>query len=181
MIEDETWKVIDEFPDYEVSNAGNIRSLKGLKHEFTLNGCSSVIVLKSAISKVGYKHVTLSYRGNTKTKDIHRIVAQHFVPNPDNKKEVNHINGNKLDNRACNLNWKTPSENHQHALAVGLRKDRGSGSVNAKLSENQVLEIRRLYQSGNFTYKQIGEMYNTHTNYIGLIIKRKRWAHLQDQ
>lgn len=79
-------------------------------------------VLKTIATRVGwnYRWVKIRRAGKQHTTFIHRMVAKAFVPNPDNKPQVNHKNGNKLDNRAENLEWVTPSENKQHAHALGL-------------------------------------------------------------
>lgn len=69
-----------------------------------------------------YLQVQLNKNGIGITKTIHRLVAQAFVPNPSNKPEVNHIDGNKLNNNAYNLEWVTSSENSIHAIRLGLQK-----------------------------------------------------------
>lgn len=90
--------------DYEISNFGRVKSLiKGRIMALTNND--------------GYLYVKL--RGG-KHKRVHRVVAQVFIPNPENKPGVNHINGNKQDNRVSNLEWVTAKENMRHAMELGL-------------------------------------------------------------
>jgi hypothetical protein len=111
----EVWQPIIGFEDYEVSTLGNIRSLRTFYR-------SEPIQLKQTVSKQrGYPVVRLSYAGFIKTIPVHRLVAEAFNDNPDNKPEVNHKDGNKLNNKADNLEWSTYSENLQHAYNTGLR------------------------------------------------------------
>lgn len=100
---EELWRTIEEAPNYEVSNQGRIRNKKTQR-----------ILNPGAYGATGYKQVNMAIpaEGNKQKKRyIHRLVAQYFIPNPEDKREVNHINGNKLDNRAENLEWVTSSEN----------------------------------------------------------------------
>ena len=100
MSTEEIWKPIQGYEDsYLVSNLGNIRGLKRNK------------ILRVRKSPRGYGQVNLSKRGVMKTHRVHRLVAAHFLPNPLNLPEVNHLNENKLDNRVENLEWCTRSHN----------------------------------------------------------------------
>lgn len=104
----EIWKPIDGFDNYEVSNHGNVRRI-GKQN------------LKSAVTR-GYARLALRKEGKSHNKYVHRLVASAFLTNKDiNKNQVNHIDGNKLNNTVCNLEWVTCSENHFHAYATGLK------------------------------------------------------------
>lgn len=115
---DEIWKDIEGYEGlYQISSLGRVRRIKGGK------GTASGRILKS-FANSGYFFVGLYVNSKQKHIGVHRLVAEAFIPNPDNKSEVNHINGNKHDNRIVNLEWVTPSENMQHAWRTGLTKGR---------------------------------------------------------
>ena len=98
----EEWSKISELPNYEISTLGNLRNIKTNR------------VLKTRITREGYEAITLTTGGNKTFKSIHRLVAQAFIPNPDNKKEVNHIDEDKTNNHVSNLEWVTRKENINH-------------------------------------------------------------------
>ena len=79
-------------------------------------------ILKPVLQKNGYLTVSLNKNGKSKTVHIHRLVAETFLTNPDKLPEVNHKDGNKLNNCVENLEWCTSKENVQHSLEIGLRK-----------------------------------------------------------
>lgn len=179
-MEQEQWLPIIGYENcYEISSLGRVRSLDRLtKH--AKRGFSKVKgrLIKTA-KRGNYLGGTLYEGGRKKSYDVHRLVAEHFIPNPENKRTVNHKNGIPTDNRMGNLEWMSDSENQKHSIALGLRADRGEDHVNSKLTADQILEIRKIYnKKAGFTYKKLGEMYNMHPDYIGLVIKRKRWAYI---
>ena len=105
----ESWRVIDDYENYEVSNLGNIRNMSTGKN---LNG---------TLTNNGYLVVSLYNNGNKTTKYIHRLVAEAFIENPDDLKEVDHINCDKTDNRVENLRWITRSDNCFNKRTIGNR------------------------------------------------------------
>lgn len=116
-IKGEIWKDIPNYEGiYKISNFGRIKSLSRLIRKSNKNGniISKNIILKPRIDKDGYLVSSLNKNGKYSTIKVHRIVAQSFIPNPDNKPNVNHKNGIKTDNRVSELEWNTISENQKH-------------------------------------------------------------------
>lgn len=110
----EIWKPIPGYEDYyEVSTLGRVKRIKGKK------GTHIGRILEGTLHN-GYLTVELSSEDEAKVYRINRLVARTFIPNPENKPEVNHINGIKTDNRVENLEWVTHNENIQHAWKTGL-------------------------------------------------------------
>jgi len=101
----EEWRIIDSNPDYQVSNTGLVRSIK----------FNRVRVLRPSL-RSGYWHVILTANAVRTQHKVHRLVASAFIPNPDNKPQVDHINRIKTDNRVENLRWVTSSENNINTL-----------------------------------------------------------------
>lgn len=106
----EEWRTIEDHPNYSVSNLGRVRNDKTGK----------LLKPHKSNKENGYYRVTLfqATRESRKNFLIHRLVAMAFIPNPDNKKEVNHIDGDKFNNVVSNLEWVSPSENCLHAHRV---------------------------------------------------------------
>ena len=135
----EIWKDIKDFEGlYQVSNYGRIKSFYNNKE----------IIIKCFLSKNGYIRVQLSKLGIGYKKSVHRLVAESFINNPENKPQVNHINGIKSDNRVENLEWCTPSENMLHAFKNNLEKP----SMLNKYGSNHIraIPVNQYDLDGNF-------------------------------
>lgn len=132
----EVWKDIEGYEGYyQVSSLGRIKSLI---RKSTGTNTTKESFIKPFISLKGYFTYRLSKKGVSKNYLLHRILAIAFIPNPDNKKCINHKNGIRLDNRLENLEWTTYSENSKHGFISNKRKN-----TNRKLTEEQVNEIKK--------------------------------------
>jgi hypothetical protein len=125
--------------------------------------------------KDGYAQVQLSVNGRMRFPKVHRLVAIAFIPNPENKPQVNHKNGIKDDNRAENLEWVLPRENIRHAVETGLIK-RGGDSPRAKLSWEDADHIREEYAAGGVTMVALAAKYGVGPFAIAQIIHRRRYV-----
>lgn len=160
-----------QYPNYFVNEQGNVFS----------NKSGGIKKLKTDNHSREYVKVTIYNNGKQKTMYVHRLVAQTFIPNPDSKPEINHINGIKSDNRVENLEWSTPKENTKHAYATGLRvasPSLGENNGSSKLTEKQVLEIRELYSTKKYTTRGLGKMFDVSNQLISSIVNNKRWKHI---
>ena len=122
---EEIWKDIKNYEGvYQVSNLGNIRSLSRniIQGHFSENKYFRSVryrIIKPAINRCGYKTVSLCYNGKKKTKSIHRIVAEAFIPNLNKLPVINHIDGDKTNNKVENLEWCTYKHNTMEAIRLG--------------------------------------------------------------
>jgi len=152
----EIWKDIPFISDYQASNFGRIKIL-------------SKIVGGNGLSRKGYKRINI----RSKVYQIHRLIAITFIENPDNKPQVNHIDGNKLNNNVYNLEWVTNQENRDHAIKLNLHANRSNG-LKHKISLNDCYKIKELYDSKLFTSTELGIKYNVNRRTIWKIIDRIR-------
>lgn len=168
----EVWVDVEGYEGYyQVSNLGYARSLprittrvrSGKEIEYWQVGK----VLRGGKAGAGYTFVVLKREGSRKRKYIHRLVAETFIPNPENKPEVNHKDGDKDNNRIDNLEWCTSSENHRHAS-----KELGAYKWSRALSEDQVREIRKSKKSS----RELQDKYGISDSSIRRIRRGERYA-----
>lgn len=118
----EVWKDVIGYEGlYQISNLGRIKRLDKLRIERRRTYVVKEKIMKPNILITGYYYVNLYKNSKPKHKTIHRLVAQAFISNPENKPFINHKDGNKLNNCVYNLEWVTCGENNIHALNTGLR------------------------------------------------------------
>ena len=176
---EEKWKDIKGFEGfYQVSNFGRVKSLGGW--------CGSAKrrekIRATSLTKDGYAKVRLMHQGKDKTMRVHRLVAEAFIPNPEGKTTINHIDGNKENNRVDNLEWADRTEQMIHAYDIGLKTSIvGSSNVNAKLTDDQVREIRKLYvpYSREFSTVALAKKYGVTNRVIGLIVNGKAYKNVK--
>ena len=149
----EIWKEIGK-TGYEVSDLGRIRNGKR--------------ILAGSYHSDGY--IFTNIRGDQ--IPIHRFVAGAFIPNPDNKPEVNHKDGNKMNNSVSNLEWVTRSENLKHAVRLGLRP-KGLSTYKGKFTEEQREEIKNYWNSGEYSRREIAKLYGVSHTCINDILNNK--------
>jgi len=138
----EEWRIIEDFPNYSVSNFGNIKNIKTNK-------------LMKLNVKGGYNTISLINNNSKKSFKVHRLVALSFIENPENKPEVNHKNKNKMDNSMINLEWVTRKENNQHKSIGLIYKSNKNKPINRlDKSSGDILEnFNSIEEAGEWAYK----------------------------
>lgn len=169
----EIWKslkgITKNGENYEISNLGNIRHATTKKTKTPQR------------DKDGYLFFMLYKNNKGSNAKLHRLIALTFISNPENKPLVNHKDGNKENNNIDNLEWATSAENNKHAWENKLNQGydkKGENHPSSKLTEKDVLTIRRMYSDGGYTYQKLADAYGVDKSMIGLIIKRKSWKHI---
>lgn len=181
----EKWRPIDGFESsHEVSNLGRIRTIEREWVGVTPRGHparrkTAQRVCGQRVSRNGYMQVALCVGGKPHSKLVHRIVAHAFIPPAHNCEQVNHVNGDKTDNRVENLEWTTARGNQLHAIANGLaRGRRGMEHGMSKLTDSDVREIRRLLARG-VVQRRIAEQFGVAPCKITMIKHGTAWKHVE--
>lgn len=187
---EEVWKPIqikEVIGKYEVSNKGRVKSLARYD---TRGNWRKEKFLKprknKSRGKGHYLHVCLCNGDWQKNFKIHRLVAEAFIPNPDNKPDVNHKDGIKVNNYVENLEWNTRSENCQHSCDNNLLVNVvGHDHGRQKLTGDEVIYIYNTYMKGkprsNFNANQLGRDYGVNGRAILNIYRKESWKWLTDQ
>lgn len=173
----EIWKNIIGYEGlYQISSKGRVKRLAGkcLARAGKFRSVSERI-LNPFPNKTRYNYLYVNLNSNgIKQFRVHRLVAIHFIPNPDNLKEVNHIDGDKNNNTVENLEWCTNLENIRHSFKIGTHIVRkGDDAPNSKLTKKEVEEIREKLK--NRTGRSVAKEYNMSEGMISLIKNKKYW------
>lgn len=159
------YAIVKKHPGYGVSTAGVIIRIR-TRH-----------VIKPSLNRDGYPQVCL----DNYTNRVHRHVAETYLPNPEHKKQVNHIDGNKLNTDVSNLEWCTHIENMEHAVRTKLfvsdrnkASSRGEKNNSAKITENDVIQIR----TSGLTTRELSAIYGISQHSINNILSRRTWDHI---
>lgn len=179
----EIWKPLDKIIDvgigYEISSLGNVRSVDRIIETKNGNRFIKGIIMKQLTDKFGYSNITFSNISKKRKCLVHRLVALAFIKNPENKPEVNHKDCNKSNNNVDNLEWSTSKENILHSWSNSLANDNiGEKNNNSKLKKDDVLEIREMYNCGEYTQTKLSKLFNVRQDTISDIVNRRTWKHI---
>lgn len=167
-MDDEIWKDIVALDGcYQASNMGRIRNKKTKRIK--------ALIFDGHYYKFGYDYSINKVRKRGWYR-VHKAVAETFIENPENKPTVNHIDGDKSNNSVQNLEWATHKEQSVHATNV-LKKNCGESNYNAQYTNDQVLEMRNLYESG-CDLDLLKEMFGGRKSNIRRIVKYERWKNI---
>jgi len=171
----EETKVFVDVPGFE--------GLYGINKSGDIFSYISNKTIKPYLHRDGYLQIYLCKNGKKKNIKIHRLVAQIFVPNINNKPQVNHKNGNKKDNYFENLEWCTPSENIKHAFKIGLKciTENGmkasskNGIARRKLRHDDIEKIKKLHDKKEYSQRQLAKMFSVGQTAINRIVNNKTY------
>ena len=170
LLQDERIKYVEDFEGrFMITDFGRL---------FSINGrCKGIKELHPAIGEGRYYATNLRIHPRNRTVRIHQLVGEHFVDNPDNKPQLNHIDGNKLNNHYLNLEWVTSKENIQHAVRTGLMNFKGENHHNSKYTEKQVIHVHVLRKKG-LSHQSISNITGIGRRYIGDLLNGTTWPHI---
>ena len=167
------WKSVTDYPHYMINEYGELMRLP-------CKNISIVRISKGSKTSKGYRQFKLySLDGHKKSIKAHTLVAKAFLGVSKNKPQVNHKDGNKLNNHYLNLEWVTNSENMAHAIKEGLVDNRGEKSGKAKLKEKTVIEI--ITTKGTITNREWTERLGSPRGYIASLRAGRRWHHIWEK
>lgn len=156
----EVWKQISNYPNYEASTLGHIRR---------------TFVLKQRLTALGYLRINL---GESRALAVHRLVATTFIQNPENKREVNHKDGDKTNNCVSNLEWSTSSENKQHAFDTGLRENaKGENCKSTRVAGSIIEAIRSQDFSVRGSMSAFARKHSLRLPYVSQVYNNKYRKH----
>jgi len=180
---EEIFKTIQQFPDYEISNCGRLRTKERMvRYTHSVTNNEHFRKTEGRFLKVhfnnntGYKFCQLYKNKKMYNKTIHRLVAEAFIVNNLKLPIVNHIDGNKHNNTVENLEWCTDAYNHKHATETGLLA-KGSEIASSRLNEKCVYAIKYFLNNG-YSHIELSKIFKVARSTISLISEGVTWKHI---
>ncbi len=155
---------IPVLPNYEITQNGVIRDKRNLR------------IKGQYVGSTGYYMVSVSQHNRTKPYRVHRLLAQTFIANPSDLPEVNHKDGNKLNNALDNLEWVTHKQNMTHAFATNLANNTGERNGQSQLNSEQVKQIKQML--GKIPQRLIAERFKVSRTCVSGISTGRLWRHV---
>lgn len=168
----EQWRPVVGCDKYQVSNLGRIRNLSGK-------------IMKTVTNNCGYQQLFLRVETNKRRAFcVHKLVMTAFVGPPPDAMQIDHVNGEKSDNRLSNLEYVTAAENIRRAIKLGLHNSVGINNGRAKLTEQEVIQIKTLLRqidSGEITLtrQQVADRMGTYRQIVNHIAAERTWKHVR--
>jgi hypothetical protein len=163
--------------------------INGIRTQYKVSDIDGVIInddsghiMKHQINKYGYHVVLLSVAGKPMTMLVHRLVAMAYIPNPENKRTVNHKTGDKNKNSVTDLEWATDKENVDHAWNTGLCRHRSGEDIgNNVYTSNQIHEVCKMIENGEISNILISHQTGVRENIISFIRRGKLWRDISSK
>lgn len=172
------WRNIKDCSNYQINENGEVRCLSR-KAGSRIKEELYPLIMKQRLAKKGYPTVQIVRDDGSKfTAVIHRLVGLSFIPNPHNYPQIDHLDGNKLNNNVSNLEWVTNLENMKRSYKIGLRDESSKGEMNgrSKLKED---EVRYIYQNKDkFSTRYFSDKFNVSMSTVRDIKNNKKWVHI---
>lgn len=174
----EEWRLIKDFPEYEISNLGRVR--RAVDRIMGRRIAVAGEILKPYQMKNGYYAIKFKRHTIQKHFLIHRLVAIAFIDNPTQESCVNHVDGIRWNNRYTNLEWCSQATNMYHAAKMLKSMAHGSSHYRAVLTEKLVIDIHELRMQG-FRPSRIARILGIHVRHIDNVVKRRAWMHVLEK
>lgn len=161
-----------------------IKDIRGFEGRYTISNTGTVrskltnIVMRPNVTRFGYARINLRKAKSREYKSyfIHRLVASHFLDNPNNLPEVNHKDCNRLNNAVDNLEWVSKEDNIRHSFIFGSASHKGLRNPNSKLNEDDIVAIKALHKTNRFYNTQIAKIFKVSSSTIDNIINGVTWS-----